>query len=229
MISYTLSMPTVGSWDRKCSGDDKSFVLLRPEARGKEARQKEEEKLAKGRFYYRFGDGWTALIVVEKVDNKTAWKLKKSSAGFCGYDWMVDSIEQYGSILSPEKIAEIEDRKRTEKFETEMYEKARKEIEASKRKQMLESGWNQSVGCNEMNSLLSRVQSEALDILFVTLESFALEKDLDSLSITGKYSVVGTKGDGREVFDLNIMERYTDVFGKDGIIGKRWEKDKGWS
>ena len=229
MISYTLSMPTVGSWDRKWSGDKKSFVLLRPEARGKEAKKKEEEKLSQGRFYYSFGDGWSALVVVEKVDAETARKLRKSSAGFCGYDWMVDSIEQYGSILPPEKIAETEDRKRTEKFETEMYEKARKEIEASKRKRMLESGWNQSVGCNEMNSLLSRVQSEAIDILFVTLESFALEKGLDSLSITGKYSVVGTNGEKREVYDLNIMERYTDVFGKDEIIGKCWRKDKGWS
>ena len=55
--------------------------------------------LAKPGYYdYDFGDGWRAAVVVREVDGKTARKLRKDSDGFCGYDWMIDSIRYDGCI-----------------------------------------------------------------------------------------------------------------------------------
>ncbi len=58
--------------------------------------------LARGSYYYNFGDGWGASVAVEQVDSKEAAKLRRRSAGFCGYDWMIDSIERHGRILADE-------------------------------------------------------------------------------------------------------------------------------
>ena len=54
--------------------------------------EKAKAILAKGYFSYNFGDGWRAAIEVTKVEAKEASKLRRQSAGFCGYDWMVESI-----------------------------------------------------------------------------------------------------------------------------------------
>lgn len=56
--------------------------------------------MAIGYYHYNFGDGWAAGIHVKKVDSRKALKAKKESVGFSGYDWMVDSILDYGEILS---------------------------------------------------------------------------------------------------------------------------------
>lgn len=38
---------------------------------------------------------------VYKADAKTANRAQKNSVGFCGYDWMIDSILEHGSIVKP--------------------------------------------------------------------------------------------------------------------------------
>ncbi len=65
--------------------------------------QGHEEKaasiLAGGRYYYYFGDGWGASVSVREVATSEAGKIERKSAGFCGYDWMIDSIIRHGEIL----------------------------------------------------------------------------------------------------------------------------------
>lgn len=56
------------------------------------------KQLAGGYFTYTFGDGWVAAVTVREVDAQTKRRLLKESEGFCGYDWMVDSILSHGKI-----------------------------------------------------------------------------------------------------------------------------------
>jgi hypothetical protein len=39
-------------------------------------------------------------VAVAKVDAAEARRLRRASAGFCGYDWMIASIEKHGRILA---------------------------------------------------------------------------------------------------------------------------------
>lgn len=91
LLSFELSMPNVGSWNGKWTGEGRPYIavdcLLKNDA------EKARAILDKGYFYYNFGDGWSAGITVKEIPNrKTAAKMRKISAGFCGYDWMVRSI-----------------------------------------------------------------------------------------------------------------------------------------
>lgn len=52
------------------------------------------------KFYYRWDDGWTAYVSVKKVYYREGRKIMRKSSGFCGYDWMIDSIINYGKILT---------------------------------------------------------------------------------------------------------------------------------
>jgi hypothetical protein len=53
-----------------------------------------------GHYSYDFGDGWRASVTVRQVDEKNARKLRRQSAGFCGYDWMIREIKEHGRILT---------------------------------------------------------------------------------------------------------------------------------
>jgi hypothetical protein len=85
-------MPSVGSWDGKWSGQDKLYVRIIHFGRSKEKITQAERILDKGYFHYNFGDGWSAGVSVKEVDRKEAMRLRGNSDGFCGYDWMVQSI-----------------------------------------------------------------------------------------------------------------------------------------
>lgn len=94
MILFTLSMPNVGSWDGKWTGADNIY------ARTRSFRSLEEEAriLAPGSYFYNFGDGWCARVSVSSISAKEATKVRRNSRGFCGHDWMIDSIVQHGDI-----------------------------------------------------------------------------------------------------------------------------------
>jgi len=84
-----LSMPNVGSWNGKWSGEGDQYTIAFFVAPDK------ADKLL-GSYYYNFGDGWGASVQIreplkkgEKVTNK-----------FCGYEWMVDEIKLHGRILT---------------------------------------------------------------------------------------------------------------------------------
>lgn len=89
-VAFVLSMPSANTWNGKWSGAERSYVRVhafgkRPEFVGKS-------------FTYSFGDGWVAGVRTWEVTAKQGRDLIKSSAGFCGYDWMIDSIERHGEI-----------------------------------------------------------------------------------------------------------------------------------
>lgn len=91
MIVFELSMPNRGSWNGKWSGDGSVFVRVKKECDVmKEVWDKD--------FWYYWNDGWTACVSVKRMPVAEARKLNKKSRGFCGYDWMINSIIKNGEI-----------------------------------------------------------------------------------------------------------------------------------
>lgn len=88
-------MPSRNTWNGRWSGDNELFVIIR-QAKTEEA----ATILEASPFRYNFGDGWTARIEVEQVSAKKAQILRKRSRGFCGYEWMVESIFRNGRIIT---------------------------------------------------------------------------------------------------------------------------------
>ncbi len=96
IIQFTLSMPNVGSWDRKWTGSSKLYAIVRSFNK-----KKAEQILEKPSYSYNFGDGWRAGVSAEQIDSKLAAKVRRKSQGFCGYNWMVDSIVSNLKIVVP--------------------------------------------------------------------------------------------------------------------------------
>lgn len=96
-FAFVLSMPNNNSWSGRWSGEDLCY------ARVKSFSSRDlKEKLAKlvGYHYYNFGDGWGAAVTVKVVEADEKKKLLKKSVGFCGYDWMINSLIDHGVIKS---------------------------------------------------------------------------------------------------------------------------------
>ena len=92
MIVFTLSMPTSGSWNGRWSGENRVYARI--------FHNNDVPKDIIGKdFYYNWDDGWCACVSVTKVDSKEAAKIRKKSAGFCGYDWMIRSIIKNREII----------------------------------------------------------------------------------------------------------------------------------
>lgn len=93
MIVFILSMPNVGSWNGQWSGARNLYCRTR-----KLTKDLEKELDGKS-FYYNFGDGWGASIKAKKVGAREGDKMEKQSRGFCGYEWMIDSILVHKEII----------------------------------------------------------------------------------------------------------------------------------
>ena len=91
MIVFELTMPNRGSWNGKWSQEDKLHVRVKKE------RDVPKEYWDRD-FIYRWDDGWTACVSLRRMPAVEARKLDKQSSGFCGYDWMIDSICKKGFI-----------------------------------------------------------------------------------------------------------------------------------
>lgn len=98
-IQFTLSMPNRGSWNGRWSGEETLYAIVRSFT-GRLGRAKADALLVKGSFYYSFGDGWGASIRVQEITGPEVRRVRKKSKGFCGYDWMVNSICDDGAIYS---------------------------------------------------------------------------------------------------------------------------------
>lgn len=98
IIEFKLSMPNVGSWNGKWTGESNYYAKL-IEFKGKVKEEKAKELLEKAYYHYSFGDGWSMGVSLRKVDSREAAKIRRMSNGFCGYDWAVDSIIKYKKIL----------------------------------------------------------------------------------------------------------------------------------
>ena len=93
MIVFELSMPNKGSWNGKWSQEGQCF------ARVIDQRKVPKEYWGKS-FYYRWDDGWTACVTATQMPSNEARKIERMSKGFCGYDWMIKSIIEYGAIYT---------------------------------------------------------------------------------------------------------------------------------
>lgn len=96
MIVFTLTMPNRGSWNGRWSQEERLHAIVKCE------RNVPKEVVGQD-FFYTWDDGWTACVSVEKVDCKTAERMRKKSSGFCGYNWMVESIIEKGRIEKPQR------------------------------------------------------------------------------------------------------------------------------
>lgn len=87
MIVFKLSMPHANSWNGKWSGEKDVHIITKPD------KYVPKDRIDKN-YYYDFGDGWGACIDVIKmnVHSKEYKQMIKNNKGFCGYDWMVNSI-----------------------------------------------------------------------------------------------------------------------------------------
>jgi hypothetical protein len=102
LISFELSMPNSNSWNGKWSGESKLYVKVKSFVSKKDV-LRAESMINQGYYRYNFGDGWIAGISVKQVDSKEAARLRRKSSGFCGYDWMIDSIINKGLIKAPKR------------------------------------------------------------------------------------------------------------------------------
>ena len=91
MVVFTLTMPNRSSWNNKWSGDGEVYARAL-------SNKKVPQQVIGQSFYYRWNDGWTACVSVEKMDCKEANKIMRKSRGFAGYDWMIRSILRLGRI-----------------------------------------------------------------------------------------------------------------------------------
>ena len=98
ILAFELSMPGVSSWNGRWSGEGRNYVKVVNMGRTQKAEAKAREILDKEYYRYSFGDGWAAGVSVKQVDAREAAWLRRKSDGFCGYDWMVDSIRMHGEI-----------------------------------------------------------------------------------------------------------------------------------
>jgi len=96
IVCFELTMPNVGSWNGKWSGADKKYYHFRTMTKrdGEEFFDGEDNMS----WYHNFGDGWGAQVTATQVTSQEKRKLNKISAGFAGYDWMIDSILIHGEI-----------------------------------------------------------------------------------------------------------------------------------
>ncbi len=93
LIAFILTMPNVGSWNGKWTGESNLYarVYNLPKAKAMPIIEKKN-------FLYDFRDGWVANIEARKVNSSEAAKIRKNTKGFCSYDWMIDSILKDGYI-----------------------------------------------------------------------------------------------------------------------------------
>jgi len=99
ILCYTLSMPGRNSWNGKWSGDGRPYHIVRS-YRGKTKEEQARVVLETQPHFYHWKDGWCARIGVRVVDSKEAARLRRKSAGFAGYDWMVNALQRYGHITT---------------------------------------------------------------------------------------------------------------------------------
>ena len=91
-VEFKLSMPSNNAWNGLWSGERDNYLKY------VSVNQKEMAVMGLSKSWrYDFGDGWVARVDARVMDKS---ERKAKSAGFCGYDWMVDSILKYGEILN---------------------------------------------------------------------------------------------------------------------------------
>lgn len=94
-FAFVLSMPNNNAWNGKWTGEGKLYARVK--SFSAHAFKEQLSKLV-GDHSYSFGDGWRANVEVKVVTTDEKRKLLKQTAGFCGYEWMISSLIDHGSI-----------------------------------------------------------------------------------------------------------------------------------
>ena len=103
-LIFKLSMPGNNAWNGKWSGEGNLYAKIRSVGTSKKAVEHAREIVRKGYYTYHFGDGWIAGIEIYELTSSTeARSINKRTRGFCGYDWMIDSILSDGEIKVKER------------------------------------------------------------------------------------------------------------------------------
>ena len=109
-VLFELSMPNNNAWNGKWSQADELHCRVRSYPFRKNQKQvceRLKNVLSTTGCYYNFGDGWGAYVSVRECTAAEKTKYTKRSAGFCGYDWMIDEFERYGRILGREERKQL--------------------------------------------------------------------------------------------------------------------------
>ena len=107
-ISFELTMPNVGSWNGQWTGAKKQYFVIHSYSNNNNRAFQLLEGNPSKSFYYNFGDGWGANVRMELIERKEVKQREKISSGFCGYEWMIDSILKNGRILiEPKEVSDV--------------------------------------------------------------------------------------------------------------------------
>jgi len=98
-VEFRLSMPNCGSWNGSWSGEGRDYLKFKTIS-NKQVTLLGLEKSDTNSWHYSWSDGWGANISVRIMEKG---EKRKKSAGFSGYDWMVDDILCYGKIRQREE------------------------------------------------------------------------------------------------------------------------------
>lgn len=102
-VAFILSMPGRNSWDGRWSGEGTLYCIVRKfsdSSAGKVLVESFMHGKQETLFSHNFGDGWRASVAVRVVKGNEIVSLRRRSKGFCGYDWMVNSIVNWGAIYT---------------------------------------------------------------------------------------------------------------------------------
>jgi hypothetical protein len=91
-------MPSRSSWNGRWGGEENYYAIVRSVPTGKKHTERANTLVGNGPYRYAFGDGWAAQVSVKLIEGAAVTKARKRSKGFCGYDWMVESILRHGEI-----------------------------------------------------------------------------------------------------------------------------------
>lgn len=100
IICYELSMPGRNTWNGSWSGEGRLYAIIR-RYKSQKAEKRAQSILERSAYSYCWTDGWRVRVSVREVNFADARRLRRESKGFCGYDWMVDSIESDLKIIAP--------------------------------------------------------------------------------------------------------------------------------
>ena len=96
-VEFRLSMPSAASWDGRWSGSGRRYAVIRTMTAQLASRLLNGADSAS--WTYSFNDGWVAQVTAREISK--GQRVEKSD-GFCGYDWMVESILTDGVIRAPQ-------------------------------------------------------------------------------------------------------------------------------
>jgi len=100
-IEFKLTMPGRNTWNGKWSGDDKNYTIVKSVSEAQASLLFEGPSRKERSWSYAWADGWCAVVTARRL---TKGERLRKSDGFCGYEWMVNSIISRGSIKADHEV-----------------------------------------------------------------------------------------------------------------------------